>query len=228
MSKLERISMRVTAEEKEVITKKAEAENTTITALVLKSIEKSVTVKMDTSDYRDLVIQFRRIGNNINQVIKNVKSKNIYSTNDMLQLNKHLKEIESLMKLENDKINNTRKSIENITPKKANRLLKEGDIVLPKTMIFENVGEQIQLKLTHFIYTLENKKFEFTLIDFIEAFLERFVPYLYTYEELIEFSNELENVLYKINQRMFDEDNLVTREDFDLVLKTLNLYRKKQ
>ena len=60
------INLRVTPEEKEMIKQKAEEKNTTITALVLNSIENNITVNLDTSDYRDLVIQVRRIGTNIN------------------------------------------------------------------------------------------------------------------------------------------------------------------
>jgi uncharacterized protein (DUF1778 family) len=57
-----RIELRVTEEQKEKIQKLAEEKNTTVSALILNSIENNVTVYLDTSDYRDLVIQVRRIG----------------------------------------------------------------------------------------------------------------------------------------------------------------------
>ena len=72
MKKTERISIRVTPEEKEMIQKKAKEKRTTITALVLNSVKNNITVNLDTSVYRDLVIEIRRIGNNINQILKRI------------------------------------------------------------------------------------------------------------------------------------------------------------
>lgn len=60
------IQLRVTEEEHRIIKKEAEENNTTMTALLLRRFENNVTVNLDTSDYRDLVIQVRRIGTNIN------------------------------------------------------------------------------------------------------------------------------------------------------------------
>ena len=65
-----RIELRVTEEEYKKIKEEAEENNTTMSALLLRRFENNVTVYLDTSDYRDLVIQVRRIGTNINTLLK--------------------------------------------------------------------------------------------------------------------------------------------------------------
>ena len=66
------IRARVTEKQHRIIKKEAEENNTTMTALLLRRFENNVTVNLDTSDYRDLVIQVRRIGTNINTLLKNI------------------------------------------------------------------------------------------------------------------------------------------------------------
>lgn len=59
-----RLNLRVSPEEKEMIRHKAEAENMTMSAIVRRSLEKidnPIIVNLDNSDFRDLVIQTRRI-----------------------------------------------------------------------------------------------------------------------------------------------------------------------
>ena len=73
VEKTQRLSIRVTEKEKKMIQKKAEKLKTTISALVINSVEKQITVNLNTSDYRDLVIQFRRIGNNVNSLIREIR-----------------------------------------------------------------------------------------------------------------------------------------------------------
>ena len=55
--KTENIIIRVTEEQHRIIKEEAEENNTTISALLLRRFKNNVTVYLDTSDYRDLVIQ---------------------------------------------------------------------------------------------------------------------------------------------------------------------------
>ena len=57
LKKTENIIIRVTEEQHRIIKEEAEENNTTISALLLRRFKNNVTVYLDTSDYRDLVIQ---------------------------------------------------------------------------------------------------------------------------------------------------------------------------
>lgn len=69
------LNLRVSPEEKVMIRHKAEAENMTMSALVRRSLEKvdnPITVNLDKSDLRDLVIQARRIDSTVRTFLKNM------------------------------------------------------------------------------------------------------------------------------------------------------------
>ncbi len=70
-----RLNLRVSPEEKEMIRHKVEAENMTMSAIVRRSLEKNdnpITVNLDNSDIRDLVIQARRIDSTVRTFLKNM------------------------------------------------------------------------------------------------------------------------------------------------------------
>ena len=57
---------------------------------------------------------------------------------------------------------------------------------------------------------------------FIELFIEEFIPTEYDYEELVLFSNELDTLFYKINQRIFSRIGELEEEDFNQLMDILN------
>ena len=108
VEKTQRLSIRVTEKEKKMIQKKAEKLKTTISALVINSVEKQITVNLNTSDYRDLVIQFRRIGNNVNSLIREIRFSNYIDDSQVKEIDYQLKSLERLLKNEKVKIDSTK------------------------------------------------------------------------------------------------------------------------
>lgn len=102
VEKTQRLSIRVTEKEKKMIQKKAEKLKTTISALVINSVEKQITVNLNTSDYRDLVIQFRRIGNNVNSLIREIRFSNYIDDSQVKEIDYQLKSLERLLKNEKE------------------------------------------------------------------------------------------------------------------------------
>lgn len=123
MSKTERLSIRVTPEEKEMIQKKAKEKRTTITALVLNSVENNITVNLDTSVYRDLVIEIRRIGNNINQILKRIHYNEYYTQSDIEMIIRYQEMIEEKLEQERKSIWETKRQLNNLTIQEAIELL---------------------------------------------------------------------------------------------------------
>ena len=78
-----RIEARVTEEEYQKYKKKAEEKGMTITALIRNSLERSVVVKINTDTYRELVLEVRRIGNNINQILRRINQTQYYTQTDI-------------------------------------------------------------------------------------------------------------------------------------------------
>lgn len=123
MNKTERLSIRVTPEEKEMIQKKAKEKRTTITALVLNSVENNITVNLDTSVYRDLVIEIRRIGNNINQILKRIHYNEYYTQSDIEMIIRYQEMIEEKLEQERKSIWETKRQLNNLTIQEAIELL---------------------------------------------------------------------------------------------------------
>ena len=91
MKKVYKIEVRVTKEEKEKYQKLAKEKNMTVSALMINSIESHITLNMNTSDYRDLVIQTRRIGSNINSLLRNIYFTKTFEDTDIKAIHAELK-----------------------------------------------------------------------------------------------------------------------------------------
>ena len=104
MSKRIYVKAEVTEEEREKIREIAKEKGMTISSLILNSIENNITVNLDTSDYRDLVIQVRRIGNNINTILRRLHYTNFFEESDLIAIKKNQEMIEKELKEERKKI----------------------------------------------------------------------------------------------------------------------------
>lgn len=220
------IRARVTEEQKEKIQKLAEEKNTTVSALILNSIENNVTVYLDTSDYRDLVIQVRRIGTNINTLLKHIHFFGFAEQSDIKRIKNKLNDIERKLKEEERKIYDTRKGLENITPRKAKIMFEQQKKTIPLYLIYDEVVSHINTHLLNFIEMMKEFNWNEGYRPFIELFIEEFIPTEYDYEELVLFSNELDILFYKINQRIFSRIGELEEKDFNQLMDILNKYRK--
>ena len=226
MSKKFKIEARVTQEEKEMIQRKAQEKKTSISALLINSVENHITVNLNTSDYRDLVIQFRRIGNNINSMIRDIRFNHIVSDSQMKGIEQHLKSLEELLKSEKQKINATKIEMQKMSARQLRELLEKQDKRVPDYLIYENISDHIVLQLRSFIDLTIQSDLDETYPPYIERFLETFDVYSYEYDQLVDFSNALDKQIYRINQKIIKEKSQLEEDDFILVLDTLDEYRK--
>lgn len=228
MSKRIYVKAEVTEEEREKIREIAKEKGMTISSLILNSVENNITVNLDTSDYRDLVIQVRRIGNNINTILKRLHYTNFFEESDIIAIKKNQEMIEKELKEERKRINNARKGIEDLTPDKLKGFLKEEEQRIPNYLIYDEIGNQINEKLGEFIQLIKDEKANPIFRGFINKFIEGFYPTDFTYNELVSLSDDLSEVVYKINQKIITETGNLTEEDFNKVMEILSKYRKSR
>ena len=226
MSKRIYVKAEVTEEEREKIREIAKEKGMTISSLILNSIENNITVNLDTSDYRDLVIQVRRIGNNINTILKRLHYTNFFEQSDLMEIKRNQEMIEKKLKEERKKIYSAREDIENITPDQIKNFLKEEEKRIPNYLIYDEIGNQINEKLGEFIQLIKDEKANPIFRGFINKFIEGFYPADFTYDELVSFSDDLSEVIYKINLKIITETGNLTEQDFNKVMEILNKYRK--
>lgn len=221
------INARVTKEEKEKIQRKSKEKGMSISALILSSLDNNITINLDTSDYRDLVIQFRRIGNNINTILKRIHFTKSISDSDILTIERNQEILKIELDKESKKIKKTKQEFENITPRKLRNMLKEEDKIIPMYLIYDEISDHLILQLRLFIQLLEDEKWEDIYAPYIEIFIKYFHPTHYEYEELVHFSDELDTIMYRINRKTIKEISKLNEDDFDDVLTVLNKYRKE-
>ena len=201
VEKTQRLSIRVTEKEKKMIQKKAEKLKTTISALVINSVEKQITVNLNTSDYRDLVIQFRRIGNNVNSLIREIRFSNYIDDSQVKEIDYQLKSLERLLKNEKVKIDSTKIEMEKMTARQLRELLENQNKRVPNYLIYEDIEEHIVSQLRSFIDLTIQSNLDETYPPYIEYFLKSFQIHTYDYDTIVDFSNVLDEKIYAINQK---------------------------
>ena len=226
VEKTQRLSIRVTEKEKKMIQKKAEKLKTTISALVINSVEKQITVNLNTSDYRDLVIQFRRIGNNVNSLIREIRFSNYIDDSQVKEIDYQLKSLERLLKNEKVKIDSTKIEMEKMTARQLRELLENQNKRVPNYLIYENIEEHIVSQLRSFIDLTIQSDLDETYPPYIEYFLKSFQIHTYDYDTIVDFSNVLDEKIYAINQKLIARNSQLEEEDFLTILNILDDYRK--
>lgn len=226
VEKTQRLSIRVTEKEKKMIQKKAEKLKTTISALVINSVEKQITVNLNTSDYRDLVIQFRRIGNNVNSLIREIRFSNYIDDSQVKEIDYQLKSLERLLKNEKVKIDSTKMEMEKMTARQLRELLENQNKRVPNYLIYEELEEHIVSQLRSFIDLTIQSDLDETYPPYIEYFLKSFQIHTYDYDTIVDFSNVLDEKIYAINQKLIARNSQLEEEDFLTILNILDDYRK--
>lgn len=226
MSKKEAIYIRVTTEEKEMIQKKAADNKMSVTALIINSVQKNINVNLDTTDYRKLVIQFRRIGNNINSIIRDIRFSNFFSNTDVIEIQNNLKSLTKIMEEEKREIRKTKSSFENISPSQLKELLVKEKKKVPMYLVYEEIESHIILQLRSFVDLIIQEKLNETYPSYIDFFIKKFDSTNFNYEELVLFSDDLDKVIFDINRRLNTGSIKIKDEDFLNVMEVLNKYRK--
>ena len=226
IEKTQRLSIRVTEKEKKMIQKKADQLKTTISALVINSVEKQITVNLNTSDYRDLVIQFRRIGNNVNSLIREIRFSNYIDDSQIKEIDYQLKSLERLLKNEKVKIDSTKIEMEKMTARQLRELLENQNKRIPNYLIYEEIEEHIISQLRSFIDLTTQSNLDETYPSYIEYFLKSFQIHTYDYDTIVDFSNALDEKIYAINQKLSTRNGQLEEEDFLTILNVLDDYRK--
>lgn len=123
-----RLHLRVSPEEKEMIRSKAEAEKMTMSSLILNTLDKidnPITVNLDDSDLRDLLIQVRRINANVRTFLKQVGTGEHFSIEDRQEMEQQLVSNEKLVLEEYKRVRELVSKIESLNTEEAVEIAKK-------------------------------------------------------------------------------------------------------
>jgi predicted nucleic acid-binding Zn-ribbon protein len=106
------------------------------------------------------VIQIRRIGTNINSLLRNIYYKEFFTDSDIESIKQHLKILENHILDEKKRLDEIKIGIENLTPSKAKRILEKNNEQVPLYMICADVVEHINNLLLDFVEMLRENEFD--------------------------------------------------------------------
>lgn len=123
-----RLHLRVSPEEKEMIRPKAEAGKMTMSSLILRTLDKidnPITVNLDDSDLRDLLIQVRRINANVRTFLKQVGTSEHFTIEDRQEMEQQLVSNEKFVLDEYKRVNDLVSRIESMNREEAAKFAKK-------------------------------------------------------------------------------------------------------
>ncbi len=221
------INARVSKEEKERYQKMAKEKNMTVSALIINSIESHITLNMNTSDYRDLVIQTRRIGSNINSLLRNIYFTKTFEDTDIKAIHAELKNLDNFVKKEKKRLEGIQREFEDMSIDELRDILISQKERVPLYMEQHGVLDHIRDIILEFKKMLIEHKFDKAHIPFLTHFLKGFNPEKYTREELLDFSDELQTFYNDITSLILNVDKKLTEDDFNKLMEILNKYRNE-
>lgn len=227
MKRTERIYIRVTKEEKQKYNKMAEEKNIPVSSLFINSVESHITLNMNTSDYRDLVIQTRIIGSNINSLLRNIYFTKTFEDTDIKEIHAELKKLDNFVKKEKKRLEGIQREFEDMSIDELRDILISQKERVPLYMEQHGVLDHIRDIILEFKKMLIEHKFDKAYIPFLTHFLKGFNPEKYTREELLDFSDELQTFYNDITSLILNVDKKLTEDDFNKLMEILNKYRKE-
>ena len=225
LNKTERISIRLNEKENEMIRRKAKEKNISMSKLMLTSVKNHITIEMNTSDYRHKVIKVKRIGDNVNRIIKNYHSNGYISNGDIKNLQLYLKSIDEVLKEDSIYITKNNEKDKKITQQQLLNILRKEGKRIPKYLIYEEISDYIITKLRGIIDLANETELAQGYVPFYERYIQTFHATFYEYDDLVDFSDKLDEKILEVEK--IDIRNLDQLEDkFMEVLEVLNQYRK--
>ncbi|MDE8277654.1 hypothetical protein PT201_08285 [Erysipelothrix rhusiopathiae] len=214
-NKIERLEIRLSEDEKKFIVNKSKEEGfTSVTAFIKASTKKYVSLNIDTSDYLDMVNETRKIGRNINSIIRDVRYNNLISDKDIMTLESSLVTIENLLKEDKKELDNLSNSFENISTKKLISLVKKYDMEVPLSAIYDSIVEMIKDNLLYIINIMKREKWESHNIELIYRFIYNLLPDRYDEIHLSEINNDVYKYTLKIKNRKINDKYKFSEQDY--------------
>lgn len=215
MMKKEKIEVRVTAEEKDFIVGKGKSEGFASTSAFIKACTNNyVSLRIDTSDYLDMVNETRKIGRNINSIIREIRYNNLISDKDIMILESSLSTIEKLLKNDKKEFDKLENQFKNISGKELMSLVKKHDMEVPLSVIYDNLVEMIKDNLIFIIDTMKRDKWQSHNIEFIYRFIYSLLPDKFNEVQISKINNDIYKYVLSIKNRMSNDRYRFSEQDY--------------
>src|SRR5690625_2562884 len=224
--KTERIELRVTKEDKELIKNKARKLGYRyVTPFMVNSAENHFMIDLDLSHFDEVANEINYIGKNINNLVHHIFSTGYYSDYDLKEIQRLQNEIFKRVNKEYDYLLKIKRKYDesNMSLKDKERLIKElnkHEIEVPKEVILDEVYEQIRNNILYICQAIESSpEQEEGIADYVYEYMYDGLLYGLNEESLIDFANDIYLFTEKIKMKLlnvtnvFDDNNLMELKD---------------
>lgn len=215
MMKKQKIEIRLSDDEKKRIVDKAKQEGfQTITAFIKASTERYVSLNIDTSEYNQLLQETRKIGRNINSLIRDIRFSSFFTDKDIMKLEAGISNIESILKEERKNIDSLEDSFVKLKPHELEKMLEESRIEKPLELIFDNLIEMIKSNLLEIIDIMKHDNWGEQYVEIIYIFIYSLLPDLYSLEEIESINNIIYKYYLSVKNKLVNPVNKFSQSDF--------------
>lgn len=220
-TKKEKIEIRVTKEEKEMIKSKSkELGYNSMSAFLIDSSKDFFKIELDISYFRELAKEINYIGKNINNLIHFIFTQKVYSDNDLKEIKNMQEEIKNKLNKEYDHLLKLRKKYtsSNLTLKEKEKIINDltkEKLPIPKELLLKEVFEMLRNNILFVCNAIEmSPEQEEGLSDYVYEFI--FDDYIYEMEQekMFNFSDEIYLLTEKIKSKMIDPKYVFSDDDW--------------
>lgn len=220
-NKKEKIEMRVTPNQKELIKNKAdELGFKSVTAFLISSAEDFFMIDLDLSHFDKVSKEINYVGNNINNLVHHIFTVGVYSDYDLKEIQRLQKEIYNRLNVEYDYLLKLRKKYResNMSVHEKERLIEElnkNNIRIPKQVLLNKIYEQIRNNVLYITKIIEDSpEQEDGISDYVYEYL--FDGNLFDFDEdtLIKFADEVYIFSEKMRMKLLNPTNFFDDDDW--------------
>jgi len=219
--------MSLSKEDKDYIVEQAEKPGyKSISAFLVSCAYRRISLDVDTSHFYEYSRQIKKIGHNINYLIRDIRTSDFFTVNDVVRLEAYLKSIEGIVKKEKSGLDSLELELNKLPNDQLKKLLENQKLEVPLKYIYENILNDISDSLLLFIGYVEQSGFHQMWIEYIYKFLyEKLNANNLSYDMLVEFSNELFFLLQKISTKLLNPKKKLEEDEFFLLKDIIDKYK---
>lgn len=224
-----KIEIRLTEDEKEFIVNKGKEEGfTSTTAFIKASTKKYLSLTVDTSDYLDVLNETRKIGRNINSMIRDIRYNNVISEKDIITMESSLINIEKILKKDKKEFDELENKFEKLSSKDLVEAIKNHNMQIPLLMIYDNIIEMIKDNLLYIINIMKRNKWESHTMEFLYRFMYDLLPDKYDEIHISKINNDIYKYTLSIKNKLIKDTNKYTEQDYIDLMNIIEFHEMKR
>ena len=224
-NRTEVIKFRVTPEEKKLIQEKGRQEGFTSTSAFIKASSKNyISLSIDTSDYLKLLGETRKIGRNINSLIRDIRYSNIISDMQINSISKSLNQIELILKREEKELSKLENRLNLMSSKKIISLSEKYQLEPPIEIIYKELIEMIKDNLLIIVDLMKRDKWSSHTIEFVYKFIYSLLPDKYSPDVVSKINNEVYKYTQSITNKLVNDLYKYNEQDYTNLMNIIDKY----